>query len=141
MQNISVLIEDYSKCHKNPINEVIHLFAVPAIMFSIVGIIYSINYFLAILFIFLSLGFYLNLSVKAFYVMVIWSLLNMYLIYQIKDKIFIISISIFIVGWLFQFVGHAIEGKKPSFFDDLKYLWIGPLFVFSSIFSKFGWKW
>lgn len=39
------------------------------------------------------------------------------------------SVAIFVVGWLFQFVGHYFEGKKPAFVDDLVGLLIGPLFI------------
>ncbi len=41
-----------------------------------------------------------------------------------------IYLGIFIVAWIGQFVGHHIEGKAPSFFEDLKFLLIGPLWVF-----------
>jgi uncharacterized membrane protein YGL010W len=41
-----------------------------------------------------------------------------------------LSLAIFIVAWIGQFIGHKIEGKKPSFFKDLQFLLIGPLWVF-----------
>ena len=46
-----------------------------------------------------------------------------------------IAIAVFVVAWIFQFVGHKVEGKKPSFFDDLSFLLIGPAWVFNPIFS------
>ncbi len=39
------------------------------------------------------------------------------------------GVGLFVVGWVFQFVGHWYEGKKPAFVDDLIGLVIGPLFV------------
>ena len=39
------------------------------------------------------------------------------------------GIGLFVVGWIFQFVGHYYEGRKPAFVDDLVGLIIGPLFV------------
>lgn len=39
------------------------------------------------------------------------------------------GIGLFVVGWVFQFVGHFWEGRKPAFVDDLVGLVIGPLFV------------
>ena len=36
---------------------------------------------------------------------------------------------VFAVGWLFQFVGHYWEGRKPAFVDDLVGLLVGPMFV------------
>lgn len=46
------------------------------------------------------------------------------------DNLFEISIGVFIVAWIGQFIGHKIEGKKPSFFKDIQFLLIGPLWVF-----------
>lgn len=40
-----------------------------------------------------------------------------------------IGIGGFVIGWLFQFVGHFWEGRKPAFMDDVTGLIIGPLFV------------
>jgi uncharacterized membrane protein YGL010W len=39
------------------------------------------------------------------------------------------GISLFVAGWMIQFIGHYWEGKKPAFFDDIRGLLIGPLFV------------
>jgi uncharacterized membrane protein YGL010W len=50
-------------------------------------------------------------------------------------------VGIFGVAWIFQFIGHKIEGKKPSFFEDIQYLWVGPLFVLSRLFLKLGVAW
>ena len=44
----------------------------------------------------------------------------------------------FVVAWIGQFIGHMIEGAKPSFFDDLKFLLIGPGWLLSFIFQKMG---
>ena len=46
------------------------------------------------------------------------------------------STAIFVVAWIGQFVGHKIEGKKPSFFEDLRFLLIGPLFVLSFLYRR-----
>jgi uncharacterized membrane protein YGL010W len=36
-----------------------------------------------------------------------------------------IPLTLFVVGWLFQFVGHAVEGKPPEFFRDWRFLLVG----------------
>jgi uncharacterized membrane protein YGL010W len=48
------------------------------------------------------------------------------------------GISLFLVGWVFQLVGHAYEGRKPAFLDDLKSLLIGPLFVVTELGFAMG---
>jgi uncharacterized membrane protein YGL010W len=47
-----------------------------------------------------------------------------------------LSIAIFVLAWIGQFIGHLIEGKKPSFFDDLRFLLIGPLFVLGFLYRR-----
>ena len=39
------------------------------------------------------------------------------------------GIGLFVVGWIFQLIGHKFEGRKPAFIDDMRSLLIGPLFV------------
>jgi len=36
-----------------------------------------------------------------------------------------IALTLFVVGWIFQFVGHAVEGKPPEFFHDWRFLFVG----------------
>lgn len=48
------------------------------------------------------------------------------------------GIGLFVVGWVFQFVGHAWEGRKPAFVDDLIGLVIGPLFVVAEALFAIG---
>jgi uncharacterized membrane protein YGL010W len=47
-----------------------------------------------------------------------------------------VGITMFVVGWILQFVGHAFEGKAPSFFSDPKYLLIGPMWFYKKITGK-----
>ena len=43
---------------------------------------------------------------------------------------------VFVVAWIGQFIGHKIEGKKPSFFKDLLFLLIGPLWLLAFIYRR-----
>jgi uncharacterized membrane protein YGL010W len=52
-----------------------------------------------------------------------------------------VCVTVFVVAWIFQFIGHRIEGKKPSFFEDVQYLWVGQLFVLSKLFGRLGVRW
>ena len=40
-----------------------------------------------------------------------------------------LGVALFVVGWVFQFVGHYFEGRKPAFVDDMVGLLVGPMFV------------
>ena len=48
------------------------------------------------------------------------------------------ALSIFIVGWVFQFVGHAVEGNQPAFFRNPIYLLVGPLWLFRRAVESLG---
>ena len=48
------------------------------------------------------------------------------------------SIAVFVLAWIGQFYGHKIEGKKPSFFEDLAFLLIGPLWVVEAFLRPRG---
>jgi uncharacterized membrane protein YGL010W len=48
------------------------------------------------------------------------------------------SLTIFVVAWIGQFIGHAIEGKRPSFFKDVQFLLIGPLWLLAAAYRRIG---
>jgi uncharacterized membrane protein YGL010W len=50
-----------------------------------------------------------------------------------------LAIGVFVVAWIAQFVGHKLEGRKPSFLTDLTYLLIGPAWVLAKLYRKLGW--
>jgi uncharacterized membrane protein YGL010W len=49
-----------------------------------------------------------------------------------------LCLVVFVLAWIGQFIGHKIEGKKPSFLDDLKFLLIGPIWLLHFLFKKIG---
>ena len=48
------------------------------------------------------------------------------------------SLAVFVAAWIGQFIGHKIERKKPSFFEDVRFLLIGPLFVLGFLYRRLG---
>jgi len=50
----------------------------------------------------------------------------------------LVSLGIFVIAWIGQFIGHKIEGKKPSFLEDLQFLLIGPAWLLHFIYKKLG---
>jgi len=73
--------------------------------------------------------------------MVLLTALALALVHAMGRLVLPVSAAIFVVAWIFQFVGHKVEGKKPSFFEDIQYLWVGPLFVLSKLFLRLGIRW
>ncbi|HRH99735.1 MAG TPA: DUF962 domain-containing protein [Saprospiraceae bacterium] len=151
MRRIDLLIEEYGESHQNGINKLIHWIFVPAIMFSLIGLLslipfpLSIPYFnWATLVLLLALFYYLRLSITMFLSFCVICIILLRLVnVVIENKIFNLPsaaffISVFIVAWIFQFIGHHIEGKKPSFFKDLQFLLIGPAWLLHFVFKKIG---
>ena len=88
-----------------------------------------------------SLVYYARLSVVFLLSMAVVSAVGLALVHAMGPNVLPISAAIFVLAWIAQFVGHKIEGRKPSFFEDLQYLWVGPLFVLSLLFRKLGVRW
>ncbi|HSE12701.1 MAG TPA: Mpo1-like protein, partial [Rudaea sp.] len=49
-----------------------------------------------------------------------------------------LAIGVFVVAWIAQFVGHKVEGKRPSFLTDLAYLLIGPAWIVAKVMRRLG---
>ncbi len=53
-------------------------------------------------------------------------------------NVLLTAVAVFVVAWVGQFIGHAIEGKKPSFFEDVKFLLVGPAWLLHFVYRKLG---
>jgi len=139
---IDVLLARYGESHRNPVNELIHIVCIPAIVFSLLGILWALHPAVALLVVAAALAYYVTLSrtfalgmgVMAGAMLVLLAMLP-------AGTVLPTSIGVFVAAWLGQFVGHHIEGKKPSFFDDLRFLLIGPLFVLSILYRRIRVAW
>ena len=140
-RRVEQLIAHYGQSHQNPGNEVIHFIAIPLIMLSLVGMLFALHPYAAYAFVAASMVYYARLSVVFFVTMVVWSALTIAVVLMMGANVLPISVAIFVGAWILQFIGHKMEGKKPSFFEDIQYLWVGPLFVLSKLFGKLGVAW
>jgi uncharacterized membrane protein YGL010W len=156
MRKIDLLLEEYGESHKNPTNKLIHWICVPLIFWSISALLWKIKLGLAIpltdielngtmFTLMLVLFYYLFLSPSLMIGMFFFSLVCIGVTYQLekwessKDiKLWFIATSAFIVAWIFQFIGHNIEGKKPSFIRDLQFLLVGPAWLMHFVFKRLG---
>lgn len=140
-RRVDQLLAHYAESHRNPRNEAIHCVAIPLIMFSLLGLLFSLHPWVAYAFVAASLVYYARLSMVFLVSMVILSAIGLALVHALGAQVLIVSAVIFVLAWIAQFVGHKIEGKKPSFFEDIQYLWVGPLFVLSKLYEKLGIRW
>ena len=137
-RDVAALIDKYAESHLNPANEVIHFICVPAIVLSILGLLWAVHPLLAIAGSVMALVYYFMLSVPLAVGMLAMLAAMLGLVSSVPAHMLLgVSIGIFVVAWIGQFIGHKIEGKKPSFFDDVRFLLIGPLFVIGFLYRKF----
>ena len=159
MKKIDLLLEEYGSSHKNKTNKFIHWICVPAIFFSIVALIWSIplgplenlkiyNFQLinwATISLVLVVFYYIKLSPLLTIGMVFFSTICLYMTNllenlinsgKIEFQLWLIALAIFAVSWIIQFIGHEIEGKKPSFLKDVQFLLIGPAWLMHFIYKK-----
>jgi uncharacterized membrane protein YGL010W len=136
---------EYSESHQNHTNKLIHWICVPSIFFSIVCLlslvpVAGILNLATVLMLFATL-FYARLSPKlamglvVYYGLCLWGAKELSVLPVALWKI---ALTIFVVAWIGQFIGHQIEGKKPSFLKDLQFLLIGPAWLMGFIYLKLG---
>jgi len=137
-RQIEGLLAKYSESHLNPTNEVIHFVCIPLIVFSFLGMLWAAHPLAALVVTVISLIYYVRLSVPFALGMLVMSGAMLWILSILPQAWMLeISLGIFVVAWIGQFIGHKIEGKKPSFFEDLRFLLIGPLFVLSFLYRRF----
>jgi uncharacterized membrane protein YGL010W len=141
MRTIQNWLGEYGESHKNETNKLIHWICVPAIFFSLVGLLYSIKLpfqfqshqlNIAMIVTFLAVLYYVKLSPSL--------AVGMFIFTTICLLFWLFSIIIFVLAWVGQFYGHKIEGKKPSFLKDIQFLMIGPAWLMSFIYKRLGIK-
>lgn len=131
------LIATYAESHQHPTNEVVHFVCVPAIMFSLLGMLWSLSPAVALAIVLGSLVYYFVLSVPLALGMLLLSVAMVWLLTEVPQAhLLATSVAVFVLAWIGQFIGHKIEGKKPAFFDDVRFLLIGPLFVLGFLYRR-----
>ena len=136
-RQIDRLLAIYAESHRNPVNETIHCICVPAIVFSLLGLAWAAHPLAALALVVVSLIYYVTLSVPFAIGMLLMSGAMLWALTILPQQlIWQISLAIFVLAWIGQFIGHKIEGRKPSFFDDLRFLLIGPLFVLGFLYRR-----
>jgi uncharacterized membrane protein YGL010W len=137
---LRTLMLRYGESHQNLTNQRLHLICVPAIMMSTLGMLASIPSFESVP---INFGHFAVALASIYYfqfrnirlLVGVWMMAAacFLVISTFGPDRFIVSIGIFVIAWIGQFIGHKIEGKKPSFFEDIFFLLIGPLWVLYKI--------
>ncbi len=153
MRTAQQWLDEYGSSHRNPANEALHWICVPVILWCVLGFLWIIPFpsglrsavpaanwatliaLLAVLYYaFLSLP--LALGILPLLALMLWSIDA--LSGNGIAPLWLICATLFVLAWVGQFIGHAIEKKRPSFFKDLQFLLIGPMWLLSNVYRRFG---
>ena len=155
MAALFALLAEYGESHQNPTNKLVHWVCVPLIMFSLLGLLWSVPVPAAIrnispwlnwgtLVMALALLYYVRLSGRlALGMVLVWVAMAAGLRVVAGTAalpLWTICLLIFALAWVGQFWGHKVEGKKPSFLKDLQFLLIGPLWLLHFVYRRLGWE-
>jgi uncharacterized membrane protein YGL010W len=156
---IDRLFNKYSQTHQNSANKLIQFICVPLITFGLLGLVWSIpfphfnflgkfNGFInwASFLIAFSIYYYLRLSpILSYGVLLIVFLFSGIIVFLEKMHIqnnwppmWFLCFIVFVIAGVGQFLGHKKEGKNPAFFDNVKFLLIGPIWLLHFLCKKAG---
>ncbi len=152
MRTVTQWLDEYGDSHRNPVNKGLHWLCVPPIVISVIGLLWSLpvpevagtlspwlNW--ATIAAALSLVYYFTLSppLAIGSVVVFAAMFAVVLaLARLAWPLWQTCAVIFVVAWIGQFIGHVLEGKRPSFFKDLQFLLIGPLWLLAFIYRGLG---
>jgi len=142
----------YSADHQDARNQFLHVICVPAIVWSVMALLYAIPVgatvptgSVAWLAAIVTMIFWLRLSVALGLGAAVCMMASLALTQYLHQEYGVVmlavtAIIVFILAWIGQFIGHAYEGKRPSFFTDLVYLLIGPIWVLGKLYRRQSWR-
>lgn len=150
MKTVDQWLAEYGESHQHPRNKLLHWICVPVIVVSLVGLLASLPVppvFAAVaprlhwgtLLLALGVLYYFILSWSLAWGMVAFVLavqLAVTGLERLPGALWVVCAALFVVAWIGQFVGHHLEGKRPSFFKDVQFLMIGPLWLLASIYRR-----
>ncbi|MFA5941027.1 MAG: Mpo1-like protein [Sinimarinibacterium sp.] len=146
MRSREQFMREYAASHGQITNQIIHMICVPIIFFTSTGLLWSVPldglvpgsfdsqgwFNLATLVALPITVFYARLGARSLLTGITWMLiggLGSFALQSVGAPLVGLCIGLWLAAWVVQLYGHKLEGAKPSFFDDLVFLLIGPLFV------------
>ncbi|HET9818967.1 MAG TPA: Mpo1-like protein [Rhodanobacteraceae bacterium] len=152
MRDIHQWFGSYAADHQNPVNRAIHWVCVPVIMWAVIAALWTAppvlpNWFRpglwAVIAMFAAFLFYRRLSRNLGYAMAVVFIASgaiAWALYGVLGPrgLLILAAVLFVAAWIGQFVGHAIEGRRPAFFDNIVQLLIGPAWLMGKLMRRLG---
>ena len=131
---LSRLFEDYGSYHKHPANKLCHYVGIPMIVFTLVGLLWKLSPAVAAAVALAAVLYDLRLSVRLTVPFAGFVLLSAVLARGLPAAFLWAG---FLLGWVLQFVGHFLyEKKAPAFFENLRQLLVGPLWIIGTLVER-----
>lgn len=146
MKTLRDWLNEYAESHQNPTNKRLHWLCIPPIVFTVlcafkaipvgnelinaatvVGVLALVYY--------LRLSWQLGVGLIAIFGVLYAGVLSLEAALGTGGML-ITAAAVFVLAWIGQFIGHHIEGAKPSFFKDLQFLLIGPLWLLADVYRR-----
>ena len=147
MKSLVDHLSQYAAYHRDPQNIATHFVGIPLIVIAVATLLSRPQWMgisPAVLVMLASAVFYLRLELRLGLLMTLLLALTVWLGHALAGLGTAAwlgwGIGLFVVGWVFQFVGHYYEGRKPAFIDDVTGLIVGPLFVVVELGFLLGWR-
>jgi len=137
-RRVDRLFDRYGESHRNPANKAIHWICVPLITWSVLAALWAWSPVAAYAGIALALAFYAWLSPSLALGMLAVLAVMVYPLTLLGTRVLAVAGGVFVLAWIGQFAGHMIEGRKPSFFEDVKFLLVGPAWLLGFIYRRTG---
>ncbi|HEX3912767.1 MAG TPA: Mpo1-like protein [Steroidobacteraceae bacterium] len=154
MRTAAQWLDEYGSSHRNPANEALHWICVPVILWCVLGLLWitpfpgsiraaipvvnwaTVITLLAVVY-YALLSLPLALGILPLLGLMLWSIDALSRNATVPMQL-MICVTAFVLAWIGQFIGHAIEKKRPSFFKDLQFLLIGPLWLLAHVYRRLG---
>jgi uncharacterized membrane protein YGL010W len=153
MASIYHLLDEYGESHRNPHNKLIHWICVPIIVWTVIALLWAIPFPAALqsdvipvnwatVALVLAQVYYFSLSPRLATGVLLFNILLLWITAIVDQSspwpLWLVAAVVFVLAWIGQFIGHVLEGKRPSFFKDVQFLLIGPAWLMSWLYKRLG---
>ncbi len=153
MASIYHLLDEYGESHRNPNNKLIHWICVPVIVWTVIALLWAIPFPAALqsdvipinwatVALALAQIYYFSLSTRLATGVLLFNLILLWVTAIVEQAspwpLWWVAVVLFVLAWIGQFIGHVLEGKRPSFFKDVQFLLIGPAWLMSWLYKRLG---
>jgi uncharacterized membrane protein YGL010W len=135
MRDIRSLFADYASHHQTKGNKVFHRLGIPMIMLTLIGMLVRVPVYGPV-----NAAMLLIAVAEVVYLMLEWRLAVVMLAVSVAMYFagawlpLWLNVALFVLGWIFQFIGHSVyEKKSPAFLTNVLHLLVGPLWILNDV--------